>query len=432
MVLCIIKEDKRVIAFDKSYMEFSDLLLSIKPQDNYYIIAEIGGVLYTADFSNIANRRPNNINTWDLFESYLTSGILVGSKKLSPRINYVWSKQGEKIVSIAPPVETDTNIIYRNTNSAIIYPFDTYNDIVADFGTRNDPSVRNILGLKSMLTDIVFRKVKPNVINFNNTIPIVNGICCFPVVHNDELYTPYGTSYLPDTENKNILLMDFSPLGNIQTIRLKDCTSNSSPIANHLEIILPSEVTTLNKSVILVIGGRMFFPDEIYVPSSRLVSINLKKYNLHNILISNRIYMKDYDTSFTMTSSNFSYYVNTQIWNVNDYNNFVIIIDNPNVKTSEYSISESFERAILEKSNNLFTIEKNRSKQGFVMRLSNRDIIDYTWVTKRSRDLIMFAPSTNIIIPDNDVGYVETTSVKTYGQRMVDSGYVYKDIFSID
>lgn len=433
MILCIVKEDKRVIAFDKSYMTFPELTSSIKPSDNYYVISQVDGILYSANLSLILNRCPSTINTWDLFETYLTTGLLTGAVKRSPRINYVWSKQGEKIVSIAPPIETTTNIIYRSSNSAAIYPFDTYNDIVADYGSRINPGVRNISGLRSMLTDVIFRKVNPtNTLDFNNTIPIINGMCIAPVVYNEELYAPYGTNYLLKEENKNILLMDLSPLGDIEIVRLKDCTPNTSPVFNFLEIILPITHSLANKSVILVLGGRMFFQDELYIPSDRLISISLKQHNIHNVLISNRIWVKDYDTPYTMTKSNLSYYINTQIWDTNDYNNFIVIIDNPNVKTSEYSISESFQRSLLEKSNNLFTIDKNNSKQGFVIRLSNRDIIDYTWIKKRSRDLIMFTPTPNIVIPDEDIGYIETSAVKTYGNRVVDSGYVYKNIFSVD
>jgi len=433
VILCIVKEDKRVIAFDKSYMTFPELTSSIKPSDNYYVISQVDGILYSANLSLILNRCPSTINTWDLFETYLTTGLLTGAVKRSPRINYVWSKQGEKIVSIAPPIETTTNIIYRSSNSAAIYPFDTYNDIVADYGSRINPGVRNISGLRSMLTDVIFRKVNPtNTLDFNNTIPIINGMCIAPVVYNEELYAPYGTNYLLKEENKNILLMDLSPLGDIEIVRLKDCTPNTSPVFNFLEIILPITHSLANKSVILVLGGRMFFQDELYIPSDRLISISLKQHNIHNVLISNRIWVKDYDTPYTMTKSNLSYYINTQIWDTNDYNNFIVIIDNPNVKTSEYSISESFQRSLLEKSNNLFTIDKNNSKQGFVIRLSNRDIIDYTWIKKRSRDLIMFTPTPNIVIPDEDIGYIETSAVKTYGNRVVDSGYVYKNIFSVD
>ena len=431
MILCIIKEDKRVIAFDKSYMSFSDLISSIKPNDNYYIIANINNTLYSADLINIVNRCTRDVNTWDLFETYLTSGILFGSEKLSPRIKYVWTKQDNKAVAVNPPVEVSTHPIYRTINSVIVYPFDLYNDILADFGTRNNPSLRNITGLKSMLNDIIFRKNVDNTINFNNTIPIINSMVCFPIVYEEELYTPNSTGYLPIEDNKNILLLDFSPIGNIETIRLKDCVKNTSPISSRLEILLPSNVTTANKSVILVLAGKMFFPNEIYIPSNRLITISLRRYNLNNILISNRIKIKDYDSVYTMTHVDTDYYVNNQIWNVDDYNNFIIIIDNPEVKTLEYPVGESFETVIPNKGNNLFMIDKNESKQGFVMRVDNRDIIDYTWLSKRARNLLMFSATDNLIFPDGDIGYIEPSPVKTYGKRIVDSKLLYKNIFSV-
>ena len=90
-VLSVICESRSLFAFEPSFELFSSFLNELKYSDVYYVIVEHNNILYSSHLNTILNNIPSDCRTWTAFETYLTVGILVGTKKLSPRCRYMWS-----------------------------------------------------------------------------------------------------------------------------------------------------------------------------------------------------------------------------------------------------------------------------------------------------------------------------------------------------
>lgn len=441
----IICESSVLFAFNPTTITLSNFLMNVTIGTKYYIVASHENVFYSADFLKIFNNIGGGCQDWAQLTSRLSTGILVGRKTLIPRCEYMWDMDiNGQVMSKPFPKEIETFHLYRQTQSVKIHSFDNSMEILADFGSKDRPSIRNIINYKFNLPDVVLRKINKFVdINFQNTIPIVNGVAFCPIYSSltDEMFIPFSTEYLPPETNKNIVLIDFSPVGNIQKIRLNQCIRRTPYRDDIVEIILPETATTKDKSVILVLGGRLYFVNDFYVSSERSLSFFIKD-DFNNVLISNRIYKKDYDNLFTVTLSHLNYYLNQEMWNEKNYNNFIILIDNPEVKVLNTSIGDSsqyisptymnlFNTHTYDKYRNIFLTSSYGVPRGLLMRNINRDIVDYIKVDKRSKDILMTLPSMNVIIPDTDVGYVENHPIKTYGNKIANSGFTMKDIFIV-
>lgn len=440
-ILCIVEENKNIFSYHTSYILLSTLLNNLKDKVNYYLIVEHNGIKYSCDFRPLIKKYIKSFNiTWMQLTSMLQVNVLLDYKKYSPKPYKIWKNINNKILDINPPEET--NKIYRTETYIKTYSFDNDLDIEADFGSINAPDIRNVINLKSMLRDVIIRKNKSS-INLSTTIPVINGVTFCPVYYSlkDELYIRESTKYLPVENNKNIVLLDFSPIGNIQTVRLSECTKKEPYKNNKLEIIFPSNINFENKSIILVIAGRLFFQKEINITSQRSIEFDID-INLHPILISNRIYKKDYDNPFTVTTSQLEYYFNEEVWKDSNYNNFVIIIDNPNVKDYDIDLRDStysISKKAMNKINNdkdayrdIIHVPSDMDLKGILIRNVNRDITDYSYDHKISRDVIVTSPCKNIVITDTDLGYIENTSIKTYGSKISDSSFILKNICSCD
>lgn len=443
-ILCVIEEKQKIFSYHTSYKTLNSVLTNIKYDTNYYMIVDHLGIKYSTNLLKILNRlKVIRTTTWSQLTSLLNINILLGYQKYSPKPNYVWKLIDNKFVTTEPPEET-TKQIYRKEISVKTYSFDNSSEIEADFGSREMSSIRNLVNLKTVLRDIIFKKKTNCEINFSNTIPIINGVCFCPFYYSvkDELYAPESTKYIPGSDNKNIVLIDFSPVSTFSTIRLSECERKTPFRNDKLEIILPQNRSLENKSVILVLGGRLFFSHEFSINSSRSIIFDIKE-SFNDILISNRIYKKDYDNQFKVTTSQIEYYVNEEMWKEDNYNNFIIILDNKNVKLSYVDLREST-FSISTKSMNMlsndndhrcrdtFLLPSSMNPKGLLCRNINRDIIDYVYDHKYTKDILTMSPCFNIVITDTDLGYVEDTTIKTYGDKISSSSYILKNIFISD
>jgi len=443
LIESIICENTKIYAFSPTSITLLSFLTFVTANTEYYILASHEGVYYSAHFAKVWNKIGGGCSTWANITTKLTTGLLLGYKRLAPRCEYMWNMVDERIVSKPMPTEPTHHSIYRKTKSVNTYSFDNTFKFDGDFGSKDSPSIRNIINYKFKLKDLVLRKTNEyDPIQLENTIPIVNGVAFCPIysLMTKELFVPGAMAYLPISDNKNTVLIDFSPLGNIQKIKLNTCTRKAPHRDDILEIILPSHVTTENKSVILVLGGRLFFPGDFYVAGNRQLVFYIKD-NFNNILISNRIYKKDYDNIFTVALSHLHHYVNTEMWDTLDYNNFIILIDNPKIKVIDNALDDSTHSVSLTSPNlfgdhqkdslrNIFLTSSFGTPRGILMRNSNRDIVDYVKIDKHSRDIIMVPGCSNVIIPDTDIGYVENNAIKTYGEKTANSSFVMKEIIA--
>ena len=440
----IVCQNRKVFAFNPAAMDMINFLSNIDIDTQYYLVASNDDKFYASDFSLIFNQVGPGCTTWSQLETKLTEGILLGARKKIPPCYYMWDiKDGRSTTSPIPDGVTEHNLFYK-TESINIISFDNTNSIEADFGSKDSPGIRNLVNYKSKLPDVIFKKVDPTfTINFKNTIPIINGVSIYPLYYeaNNELFAPFGVQYLPNHINKNILLVDFSDIGNIDVIKLSECTRIEPFTSDSIIFDLPTNKTMAGKSVIMVLGGRWYFEYDFHKCSDKRITFYPKQ-EMHNSLISNRIYSKDYDNQFTMTSSHLDYYISTTMWESSNYNNYVILVDNPKMKVVDNAIGNSdesisplsvnnFRNNLLDSYRNVFFTHPSGVLRGLLMRDLNRDIVDYIKVNKHSKDVIMIHPSSNIVIADFDIGYVENALIKTYGTKISNSPYTMRDIFSV-
>ena len=199
------------------------------------------------------------------------------------------------------------------------------NDIEGSYTNVNTPKIRNISHRRVHLPDLVFTKTAvDSEINFKNTLVSVDGIVCFPVysAETDELYARNGARFLcntTDSNSLNILLMDFSKMGDMDHYKLSECkqelivksgtklyqyynpgkgtTLHMDPSVEFwqdaqlsLRFALPEGAT--NGTPILSIAGRLFMPgmDDIftYEQDGRVwVEFHISAGILENIIASN-------------------------------------------------------------------------------------------------------------------------------------------------
>lgn len=438
----IVCHNKKVFAFNPEAISLVTFLSNIEVNTTYYLIASHNNRFYASDLLKVYNSIGNGCMTWNQLNAKLTEGLLLGAATKIPYCHYMWDKKDNRSTTSAIPDGVKAWNLFQETKSVKIHSFDKTFDIEADFGSRNEPDVRNLTNYKFRLRDVVFRKKDTHVvINFQNTIPIVNGVSVTPLYYaaTDELFAPETVKYLPPSSNKNIILVDFSDIGSFEIIKLSDCTRQTPHRHDIVTIKLPGNKTLANKSVILVIGGRWYLQNEFHRCSDQMVSFYPKQ-SLHNALIANRIYSKDYNNLFTITTSNMEYHLDYTMWKPDSYTDFIIVINHPNVNvletaigTSDESISElsanTFKTSVKDSYRNIFLTHPSGEKKGLLMRTVNKDIVDFVQVNKHSKDILMTLPSTNVVIPDIDLGYVENTNIKTYGEKIANSSFVLKDIY---
>jgi len=107
---------------------------------------------------------------------------------------------------------------------------------------------------------------KKAMVERTTTLPICNGLCCFPRIVDGKIYASQGQrmSYNKAARNRRWILVDFSTVGGCTFTHLSDLEGTMS------ELILPSYDPT-QQSVLLVVKGRLFIPGEFEIIGNRLL-----------------------------------------------------------------------------------------------------------------------------------------------------------------
>ena len=147
------------------------------------------------------------------FNTYLTE---------SPVPRYMHYKlHGEERTRITP--------FPSNMNDSIkIVSLGYTQDIHGSYVNKDFPKIRDLPHRRINLPDLVFTKKDTLDIDFRNTIPSVDGVVCYPIYseETEELYACNGARMLKNTNQDaslNILLMDFSKMGDLTFYKLSEC-----------------------------------------------------------------------------------------------------------------------------------------------------------------------------------------------------------------
>ena len=213
--------------YDTSAITLGDVLGSQDGTQQVILCLERdeGSILFV-DLMKLYAEQPvsaNGVVDWDTMLAYLTNldtTVLVRYKTTTLVPYRMLTIQNNVKTYIATPFYTDI------TTTLNIYSVENNFGIDVGYGSHLSPGTRNNIRLKWNLPDLIFTKAIPgDVVNFNNTIPVVNGVVCYPYVYADTLFAFRGaqlTSKVADL-NKNILLIDYSNLGSLTTIPLYKC-----------------------------------------------------------------------------------------------------------------------------------------------------------------------------------------------------------------
>lgn len=153
--------------------------------------------------------------------------------------------------------------------------------VIATYGNHDDEDTRmeGDFEYRHALPDAVF-DFKKSIVKRDNTLPICNGLVCYPIIKDEKIYAVGGQrlSYNERDRNRRWILVDFSPVGGAQFIPLSRL---QGPLT---EMIIPENdegtpmIDTSTQSVLLVIRGRLFFQNEFEIVNNKYLLFDRNQY----------------------------------------------------------------------------------------------------------------------------------------------------------
>lgn len=280
----------------------------------------------------------NKCNSWEEIGSLLTTSLIESYSVQIPDTN------GKNLISTHLFNTDDFELSYCNLTT---------------------PENRNISTFKWRMPDLAVTKINnKNTTNLNNCICVVNGLINRPQIRinkDGSLYEPNellvkdGAKFMSSSSKEHqpsAVLLDFSELGDIEFVPFSDCEieyqnkNNIKSYNSDIKLTLPEKYSLRNKTIFPVIAHSLFFPNEIKIISDKSILISPYKLPIRKLLLKlyqhTEKFIKNTDiikTDFTVIS-----YIEEEMFNKNNYGNFFIIIDNPQIfiqKTHAICYSDS-------------------------------------------------------------------------------------------
>lgn len=432
----------KAICYAKSAIAFLELCESLKLHDRLYLaIQNEEEEIFYIDFSKYLAEQPvfkNEVSDWDELEVMLISdsGLAISyqTQLLIPQ-QQLFTKlvDGEtRTYSELTPFLSDVD------HQLAVYSVDNNIGVDVSYSLRNSPFTRNLKTIKWKLKDLIFtHTTSTHVVNFANTIPIVNGLACYPKYWNDELFAYEGSNLLRNNPNttKGLVLLDFSNIGDIETHLLSSCVNFSNLDTNShsktmvveeepkvkftgtinvyntdefvIEVQLPD--TASSGIPIICIAGRLFFPyeDDLYIKKvngKSVVKFVINRITLEKILSTN---LQKFGKQIPNTGN-----INID---VNDFLDYLFVDHlgdfykdpvNEHTNVRKYFadtcipyivILKSDKKLMFKKSNPIGTILPDKLRfepnaGGLLVNANTREIIDYVRIQYDSCTLVTFAP----------------------------------------
>ena len=147
-------------------------------------------------------------------------------------------------------------------------------NVVATYGSHTEPKMTGDFEYRHSLPDAVFGFNK-TIVNVNSTIPICNGLVCYPRVISGKIFASQGQrlSYNEKDRNRRWILLDFAPVGGCTVTQLSKFNGTLS------EMILPEGTfDSSTQTAFLILRGRMFFPGEFEIVENKRLFFDPNKY----------------------------------------------------------------------------------------------------------------------------------------------------------
>ena len=174
------------------------------------------------------------------------------------------------------------------------YTLDSYPGLNAHFGSWNIPGVVDESAYGHFLSDLVIQKDISCSVDFDNCIPIVNGLAYKPFMKNGLMYIKSATELFRHTtySYSAVMLMDFSEFGAsspLKHVQMSDCSLISSVFNGGkycITISLPETVTVDQLSTIFTMfDGRMLTFDHVSVLGPNVIMISLSENEIRDMRI---------------------------------------------------------------------------------------------------------------------------------------------------
>jgi hypothetical protein len=363
-ILCLTKINKSTVdTFNKSYIDYNSFKLSLDVNDQIICIFEDEeGNTYPVNFSKMMQEKSEltTATTWSQVEAFVTEEMAI-LFHIVPVVSPTMAIRDGGVISVKTPFNTEGN------NQLNILSVNYTDGIIVDYGTVKDPSLRNLPNRRHALKDLIFRSSRIDAINLNNTIPVTGGIIHYPVVFNDELYAINAAAALKTASVGGVenVLIDFSPLGDIEIVKFSDCTNL---LGDRVTFKLPVNKTFENKTCFLVVAGRLIFPDEFLVIGDNTVSFVPEAFGLDSILISNNMIRGTKIRNTLNVKVNVDDYIGT-IGNVDNTECFIIILNTPKILINKIECTFAIHDRLLRFPTNA---------GGLLMNKVTREIVDYS------------------------------------------------------
>lgn len=390
IIHCIIEE---VAGTFTGYSPAAKSLLEVQQtsaeKTNFLIVENEDAGIITLNLSAILRCEALilNVTGWTALIPLLTDIVITTyqTQTVIPRY-FIDLVQAQQVVKI-------NTLLNSQQSSPIYHSCDNMFGIKIDYTSQGLLSWINRKVLKYKLNDLFFSHEIPAhpVLNFNNTLPSINGIIHFPQVVNDQLQVKDGVKAICQTfsTNKNIVLTDFSPVGNITCIPMADCVKRTSVYHKDIIVKLPANASLVNKYLMVVVAGRLFFDYELKKITEKSFRLNIGRQLLANIILTNKIIRNEFNPGTGIVNDNdLDTYLNTTMWTASDC--FVVLLDNENMKINQIPM-------LMRYTDDKFKFP--RHSFGLLIKSATREIIDYTHIRyNTSMDVMISPPYPNKIV----------------------------------
>jgi len=355
--------DTDILAFSSNTLSL-DSILSTVGFNQKFVVCITNGSTAKNVFLNLTLmlREPNSTSgslTWIEFITKITDiDILTYTVQTFTPITMLDNQNG-KLLYVPLPF---SSIIQKTPE---IISVENSQSITCGYSITSNPTVKNNPNLKYMLTDIFFSQTADE-ISFENTIPIINGVVGYPMVFDNELWAKDTTRYLTTTANRNLnlLLVDFSNVGGMTTIRFSDCKNTVTK--NRISAVMPKDIG--DATPIVVIAGRMFFSKDYNMPNTSTIEVDLDNIGLEKILMSNDIILSDFEYNSNIVSSKTIEEYGKSISDPVNFENYIILVKNSHLRPMFYSSHGKI---------NVNDILFPKDLGGLLVQETTKEIIDY-------------------------------------------------------
>ena len=329
----IIENKKCLRAYNTDMLSYTDFISKYDTNTKLYILVERRSVERVLSFNKLlkAHRSYARFSDWNDLEGVLnyTEFEFVEVPLAVPMTRY--TSDGSIII----PEDVSNGCNYKTITPRVSSSTEP-SGIVAGYGDITN-SLRDDKYSSWMCPDVVISKGNTK-LDLSSSVPFCNGVACLPKMRNEDLYALGGSKYMKedrDWVDRNVTVVDFSPLGDTTIIPFSECSIVNKSVypKNYFEVSIPEDI--MDKTTILVILGRMIYPHQLSRVNKNTFGVDLDLLGFKTYVVENKL--KSGDNTFNTydyTCDNIDDVVST-IGMSDDTDNFAIAIGG-DVKFCEY------------------------------------------------------------------------------------------------